>query len=193
TGRILYGAMAELRTVSEADALVRAHMPDFGAIDVPSAPAVGAVLREAVYAERDQPPFDRVTMDGIAIAHSAWAAGRRSFRIQATQAAGQPAFTLEAPDACIEVMTGTALPTGSDCVVPVEEIASAGGMARIGDGVRPVARQFIPAAGGGEGEGGGGRRARGTVVRGPEMAVLASAGKATVRIARAPRVAVLAI
>ena len=27
----------------------------------------GAVLRENIYAERDQPPFDRVTMDGIAL------------------------------------------------------------------------------------------------------------------------------
>src|SRR4029453_1828660 len=119
TGRILYGAMAELRTVSEADALVRAHMPDFGAIDAPIAAAAGAVLREAVYAERDQPPFARVTMDGIAIAHAAWAAGRRIFRIQATQGAGEPAFALDAPDACIEGMTGTALPAGSDGVVPV--------------------------------------------------------------------------
>jgi molybdopterin molybdotransferase len=192
TGRILYGAMAELRTVSEADALVRAHMPDFGTIEVPIAAAAGAVLREAVYAERDQPPFDRVTMDGIAISHAAWAAGSRSFRIQATQAAGQPALALDGPGACIEVMTGTALPAGADCVVPVEEITSADGSARIGDVARPVARQFVHARGSDYALGAE-LLARGTLVRGPEMAVLASAGQPTVRVARAPRVAVLAI
>ena len=184
--------MAELRTVSEAEALVRAHMPDFGAIDVPIAAAAGAVLREAVFAERDQPPFDRVTMDGIAIAHAAWATGRRNFRIQATQAAGQPAFTLEAQDACIEVMTGTALPAGSDCVVPVEELTKDGGAIRVGDGAHPVPRQFVHARGSDYAHGAE-LLARGTLVRGPEMAVLASAGRPTVQIARAPRVAVLAI
>ena len=192
TGRILYGAMTNLRTVNEADALVRAHMPDFGAIDVPITEAAGAVLREAVYAERDQPPFDRVTMDGIAIAHSAWAAGRRSFRIQATQAAGQPAFTLEAQDACIEVMTGTALPAGSDCVVPVEELAKDGDTIRIGDAARPAPRQFVHARGSDHAQGAE-LLAPGMLVRGPEMAVLASAGRPTVRIARIPRVTVVAI
>jgi molybdopterin molybdotransferase len=184
--------MADLRTVSEADALVRAHMPDFGAIDAPIAAAAGAVLREAVYAERDQPPFDRVTMDGIAIAHAAWAAGRRIFRIQATQGAGEPAFALDAPDACIEVMTGTALPAGSDCVVPVEELTKDGNTIHIGDGARPAPRQFVHARASDYPQGAE-LLVPGTLVRGPEMAVLASAGKAKVRIARTPRVAVLSI
>ena len=29
--------------------------------------SIGYTLNETIYAERDQPPFDRVTMDGIAV------------------------------------------------------------------------------------------------------------------------------
>ena len=54
----------------------------------PLAALRGAALAEAICAERDQPPFDRVTMDGVALASSAWAAGRRRFRIAGVQAAG---------------------------------------------------------------------------------------------------------
>ena len=53
------------------------------------------MLRENIYAERDQPPFDRVAMDGIALASRAVGSGPRSFRIQATQAAGDAPLTLE--------------------------------------------------------------------------------------------------
>jgi molybdopterin molybdotransferase len=45
-------------------------------------------LAEDVVAERDQPPFDRVTMDGIAIAYRDFAAGVRAFEVVGTQAAG---------------------------------------------------------------------------------------------------------
>ena len=34
---------------------------------LPLTQCVGGTLRENIYAERDQPPFDRVTMDGIAV------------------------------------------------------------------------------------------------------------------------------
>ena len=71
------------------------------------AQSIGRVL-----AERDQPPFARVTMDGIAIAHSAFAAGKRRFPIQGTQAAGATPSSLGATDGCIEVMTGAVLPAG---------------------------------------------------------------------------------
>ncbi len=34
---------------------------------LPLTQCVGGTLRENIYAERDHPPFDRVTMDGIAV------------------------------------------------------------------------------------------------------------------------------
>ena len=94
----------------------------------------GAVLRENIYAERDHPPFDRVAMDGIALASSAAVTGRRRFRLQGTQAAGDPAGTLDATENCLEVMTGAVLPHGCDTVVPVERLTSADGYVEIEQG-----------------------------------------------------------
>src|SRR5713101_10188767 len=34
---------------------------------LPLTQCVGATMRETIYAERDQPPFDRVAMDGMAV------------------------------------------------------------------------------------------------------------------------------
>lgn len=184
--------MKELKRVAEAEALVRERMPDFGSVEVALADAPGAVLRQDVLAERDQPPFDRVMMDGIAIVQGAWAAGRRAFRIQGSQGAGEPAQPLAADDACIEVMTGTALPPGADCVVPVEQIRVADGVATIADDARVAPRQFVHGRASDHPRGAL-LLAAGTVIRSPEMAVLASAGNPVVRVARRPRFAVIAL
>ena len=53
--------------VAEAESLILAHMPRFAAREEPLAACVDRVLAEDVASERDQPPFDRVTMDGIAV------------------------------------------------------------------------------------------------------------------------------
>ncbi|MBZ4317727.1 hypothetical protein LAM21_25270, partial [Mycobacterium tuberculosis] len=45
----------------------------------------GRVLRQDVYAERDNPPFDRVCMDGIAVSSAVLAKGTRQFTIEALQ------------------------------------------------------------------------------------------------------------
>ena len=95
---------------------------------LPLTQCVGGTLRENIYAERDQPPFDRVTMDGIAVDSESLRRGMRRFRIQATQAAGRPPLKL-APDEAIEVMTGAVLPQASDCVVPLEQYEVADGFA----------------------------------------------------------------
>ena len=74
--------------VAAAEALILAHMPRFAARQEPLSACSGRVLAEDVRAERDQPPFDRVTMDGIAIAFRDFAAGVRSFEVVGVQAAG---------------------------------------------------------------------------------------------------------
>ena len=77
-----------------AEKLINAHLACLPIESLPVGQCAGAVLRENIYAERDQPPFDRVAMDGVALASSAAAHGRRRFRLQATQAAGDPPGTL---------------------------------------------------------------------------------------------------
>src|SRR5215472_8947238 len=82
---------------------------------------IGQTLRQDVYAERDNPPFDRVCMDGIAIDSATFARGVRRYTIEASQPAGAPAVTLSNPGHAVEVMTGAILPRGTDCVIPLEE------------------------------------------------------------------------
>ncbi len=112
-------------TPVEADAAIAATLAVAATERVPLTACAGRVLREPVHAERDAPPFDRVTMDGIAIASAALA--RREFRIAGIQPAGVPALMLPSLADCFEVMTGAMLPSGCDTIVPVERL-------RVGEG-----------------------------------------------------------
>lgn len=129
-------------TAAEARQAILAAMPDFPAEPVSVRGAIGRVLRQAVHAERDQPPFDRVMMDGIALRHEDLAAGAREFPIQAMQGAGDAALSLR-QDHCIEIMTGASLPDNADCIIPVERITADNGVARIEAGYEAKSRQFI--------------------------------------------------
>ncbi|MGI9308531.1 MAG: molybdopterin molybdotransferase MoeA, partial [Gammaproteobacteria bacterium] len=145
---------------------------------------------ENIHAERDQPPFDRVTMDGIAVSSASLSAGQRSFRLQGTQGAGQAGQELHSPANCIEIMTGAVLPTGSDTVIPVERVQAEGARLTLEDGYTAVAGQFVHRRGTDQ------RQDEvllepGCRINGPEMAILTAAGKATVKIAQWPSLAVI--
>ena len=51
----------------EAYTTVTNHTTDFGFEIVPLSKALNRILAEDIVADRDFPPFDRVTKDGIAI------------------------------------------------------------------------------------------------------------------------------
>jgi molybdopterin molybdotransferase len=176
--------------VAEAEALILEHVPRLGSRREPLADCVDRVLAENVTAERDQPPFDRVTMDGIAIAARDWEGGVRAYEIVGTQAAGAPPLALGARGACVEVMTGAMLPRGADTVIPVERIARDGLTATVDARASVAARQFVHPRGSDRREGVT-VLAAGTRIGPPEIAVLASAGRATVAVAELPRVAVV--
>ena len=53
-------------TPAQAEELIGQHLQCLPIESLPLAQCAGAVLRENIYAERDAPPFDRVSMDGIA-------------------------------------------------------------------------------------------------------------------------------
>lgn len=93
--------------------------------------ALGRVLAEDLCADRDFPPFNRVTMDGIAIRHEQLSKGQTSFFIEATAAAGSPEKTLQNAENCIEVMTGAMIPLGTDAVIRYEDIEIKDKTARI--------------------------------------------------------------
>ncbi len=151
--------------------------------------AIGRVLRQSVTAERDQPPFDRVMMDGIAIRYADFAAGERRFPIAATQHAGDTTIDLDAGNA-IEIMTGAMLPPGGDCIIPVERIEVADGAATIEAGYEASQKQFIHPQGSDHKQGtellAGGAR-----IAAADIAVIASAGLPQVEVSRMPAIRVL--
>tara|TARA_R110000765_G_scaffold93506_1_gene176331 strand:- start:1025 stop:2239 length:1215 start_codon:yes stop_codon:yes gene_type:complete len=83
---------------------------------------IGAYLAEDLLADRDFPPFDRVTMDGIAIVYGTFENGKRTFNIESVAAAGTPQLTLKDTQNCIEVMTGAIMPNGVDTVIRYEDL-----------------------------------------------------------------------
>lgn len=176
-------------SVTEAFSLVLKHPLVLTAEPIPLAQAAGRVLREPLTADRDLPPFNRVSMDGIAIQHRAFASGQRHFRLAGTQFAGQPAQTLADETDCLEVMTGAMLPVDTDTVIRYEDLQITEGVAEIrietvlaGQNVHHQATdrnqndELVLA---------------GTRLGPPEMAVAASVGKATVLVSRKPRIALI--
>lgn len=118
-------------TVATAEKIILGRTKDFGTETVPFTAALGRVLAEDMVADRDLPPYDRATMDGIAIAYASFENGRRSFRIKATQAAGDIPVDIEQPDECIEIMTGAAVPPTTDTVIRYEDLVLENGMATL--------------------------------------------------------------
>ncbi|MEL6917306.1 MAG: molybdopterin molybdotransferase MoeA [Bacteroidota bacterium] len=108
-----------------------AHKDDFPTEVTLLENAVGAYLAEDILADRDFPPFDRVTMDGICIVYQAFEGGQREFNIEAIAPAGSPQKTLQNPQNCIEVMTGAIMPKGADTVIRYEDLTIQGGKAMI--------------------------------------------------------------
>jgi molybdopterin molybdotransferase len=135
----------------------------------------GAALAQDVVAERDQPPFDRVTMDGVAIASSTFSGGQRRYRIAGIQAAGASPLTLESDRECLEVMTGAILPRGCDAVVPFERVRIADGVAELPDllAIEPYVNVHTRGLDCRSGER---LLESGSRIGGPELMVIASAG-----------------
>jgi molybdopterin molybdotransferase len=175
--------------VADAESLIRARMPRWPTETVRLDRSVGRVLAETIFAERDEPPFDRATMDGIAIAHADWASGTRRFRILGVQAAGAPPLALARPGDCVRIMTGAACPPGADTIVPVERLELQGAEATIN--AREVsARQFSHARGS-DRRRGAALLSPGVRLGPPEIAVLAGAGRAEASVAIVPRIAAI--
>jgi molybdopterin molybdotransferase len=157
---------------------------------LPLTQCVGATLRENVYAERDAPPFDRVSMDGIAVDSEALRRGQRQFHIQAVQAAGVPALKLKSADHAIEVMTGAILPIGCDNVIPVEQLDISDGIALLNGAAVNTPYQNVHRRGS-DSRQGQLLLESGTLLRAPEVAVAASAGMARVRVSSQPAIMVV--
>lgn len=176
-------------SVAEASTIVLSHVRRFKTRQVALEQAVGQVLAEPVTADRDLPPVNRVTMDGIALVHAAWADGRRSFEVAGTQAAGSPPMTINDHGQCVEVMTGAALPVGTDTVVPYEEIRIEGKTATVSSAQVKHGQNLHLR--GSDALAGAPLLKAGTLISPAEIALLATVGKHTVSIYEFPATAVV--
>ncbi len=93
---------------------------------VPLAEALGLRLAAPVRADRDQPPFDRATLDGYAVRSADPAVGREALAVLGTVFAGGRAGARVRPGTSVLVMTGAPLPPGADAVVRREHAAPLG-------------------------------------------------------------------
>ncbi len=92
---------------------------------IPVAAASGRVVAEAIRLDRDQPPFDRATMDGYAIAlPPAGAPPFARYRVVGAVMAGGTFAGRVQPGQAVRIMTGAPCPAGTT-VVPIEAIGRA--------------------------------------------------------------------
>jgi molybdopterin molybdotransferase len=118
-------------TVEEAEKIILAQAADYGVEIIPFEHALGRVLAENIKADRDLPPFDRVTMDGIAVNYNAIESGISTFKIRATQAAGDEPVDIEDQDECVEIMTGAVVPASADTIIRYEDLVLRAGLATL--------------------------------------------------------------
>jgi putative molybdopterin biosynthesis protein len=160
---------------------------------VPLADALGRVLAEDVRAELDVPGFDRSNMDGFAVrAQDTFGAAEE--RPVELRLEGRPIATGMAPEGevapgtAVAIATGGMLPRGADAVVPVEHTDAEGGALQVRRAVAPGASVSFAGTDIGAGET---VLFAGARLTSRETGVLAAIGRASVRVVRRPRVAVL--
>ncbi len=123
-----------MKSVQEITKIILDNARDYGVETVPLGQSTGRVLAEDLVADRDFPPFDRVSYDGIAIRFEDYDKGQRTFPIIGMQAAGAPQTAAEAEGNCVEIMTGAILTLGFDTVVQYEWLDIVDGKATIQEG-----------------------------------------------------------
>jgi molybdopterin molybdotransferase len=162
--------------------------------DVAARDAVGRALYETVLAPATLPPWDNSAMDGYAVraVDVSGASGDTPVTLpvdSVVHAGSSPAGTLQ-PGHAVRIMTGAPVPTGADTVVRVEDTDGEQEPGRVRIHSDRDQNRNVRAA--------GQDMRAGTALFGPGQAitpgvlgVLAAAGHSTVRVHRAPRVALL--
>ncbi|MEZ7876941.1 MAG: molybdopterin molybdenumtransferase MoeA, partial [Polaribacter sp.] len=162
---------------------------DFGVEEIPFLKSVGSILKEEIFADRDFPPFNRVSMDGIVIDYTSFKNGQRAFKIEGIQAAGSEQITLLNTKNCIEVMTGAVLPNNANTVIRYEDIRIDNGFATIT--IDTINKGQNIHTKGKDGKSGTLLIQINTIISAAEIGVLASVGKSVVKVAKQPKVMIV--
>ena len=176
-------------SVQEAKNIVLNSTQDFGVEEIPFIKSVGRILKKTIVADRDFPPFNRVSMDGIAIDFQSFKNGQRSFKIEGIQAAGSEQITLNNSANCIEVMTGAVLPNNANTVIRYEDLEIKNGFAKIiPEGICDAQNIHNK---GKDGKIGDVLIEENTLISAAEIGVLATVGKSFVKVAKQPKVMIV--
>lgn len=148
----------------------------------------GRIVAETIKADRDFPPFDRSTKDGIAIQFDALNAQNQRFTVSGIAQAGSPQLILDDGRSCIEVMTGAMVPKNADTVVMYEHTTKNGEAFSINEPVKKGQNIHYQASDVKKGEV---LLQPGIKITAAEIGVLATVGKAMVSVKKLPKVAVI--
>lgn len=176
-------------SVEEAEKIVLDKSKDFGTELINLEDALDRILREDIIADRDFPPYDRVTMDGIAIRYDAFEKGEKEYFIAGIAAAGDEKKSLRKKGQCLEVMTGSIMPDGLDTVIPYEEIEIIKGRARL-VGKQINYKQNIHFRGQDRSKGNRIIKA-GIKISPAEIGVCATVGKSKIKVSRLPNAIII--
>jgi len=185
----------ELLNPDKALEIILDSVPTLETEVVELAESLGRALAEDIIADSDLPPFDNSTMDGYAVIAADTTGATEHEPRRLTVLSEEPAGTVISekvtPRTAVRIMTGAAIPTGADAVVIVEHTITPQDResdvliyheVKRGENTRPAGEDVK----------------RGEVVLragariGPaEMGMLASLGKAKIRVTRKPRVALI--
>jgi molybdopterin molybdotransferase len=161
-------------------------------ITLPLADSHGCVLAEDVVAQWPLPSFDNSSMDGYAViagdVSSAAEASPVTLTVIDDVPAGSRADVALRPGCAVRIMTGAPIPSGTDCIVPVEVTDAGTDSVEIRE--RVAAGSYIRRAGEDVIIGDVVVRA-GTLLSSRQLAVIAAVGKGHVVVYPRPRVAVL--
>jgi molybdopterin molybdotransferase len=177
----------------EARDLVLAAARAPGSEPVPLLQALGRTLAEDIRAREDVPPFAKATMDGYAVraADSLAPEGAAAVELEVVEdlPAGRVGRKAVGPGQAVRIMTGAPLPKGADAVVMVERTERGDGRVKILRAVGPGENTGRPGEDVKKGETVLGR---GDLIGPAELGMLAALGRPSVRVARRPRLAVIA-
>ena len=162
---------------------------DLGVEEIPFLKSSGRILKEEIFADSDFPPFHRVSMDGIVIDYTSFENGQTVFKIEGIQAAGSAQITLLDCENCIEVMTGAILPNNANTVLRYEDVTIENGMATLN--IEAINKGQNIHKKGKDGKLGDVLIQENTKISAAEIGILATVGKAFVKVAKQPKVLIV--
>ncbi len=171
---------------------ILASLESLDPINLPLADSHGCVLAEDVVAQWPLPSFDNSSMDGYAVMASDVSSATEASPVTLTVIddvpAGYRADIALRPGCAVRIMTGAPIPSGTDCIVPVEVTDAGTNTVEIREQV--ALGTYIRRAGEDVIVGDVVVRA-GTLLSSRQLAVIAAVGKGHVVVYPRPRVAVL--